>query len=251
MAVPYLRNPNRSRRAGLNNVKLSKSTYHQEPEYYHHVGRRTKGGGGGGYVYGSSSAASTNSGGVSKDAAIIFGIIGAILLLVCCMCCFIYRKHKRQAEMERTFNIVRQRREMTNYNTNIPTHPTPTAPTEDDGGVPPSCSMACTPSRQEKMLKNFKFQTVLPDKSNTDPKVLRKQDNDDSSTDNDDESDSVIHLSTADKEDRKKDEPFGLSLRFLLSTWRRPTENDECAICLEGYEAGQTICTATTTQCNH
>eukprot|EP00980_Cylindrotheca_fusiformis_P008377 scaffold1772_cov80-Cylindrotheca_fusiformis.AAC.5 len=240
MTVPYLRNPNRSRRLLDNNnaIKLSKSTFHQEPEYYysyhHHVGRRTKGGGGGGYVYGGSSAASTNSGGVSEDAAL--GITGAIILLFCCMCCFIYRRQKRQAEMERTFNIVRQRREMTNHNTNIPTHPTPTTPTEDDGGVPPGCSMAHTPSRQE---------------SNTDPMVLRKQDNDDSSTDNDDESDSVIHLSTADKEDRKKDGPFGLSLRFLLSTWRRPTENDECAICLEGYEAGQTICTATTTQCKH
>eukprot|EP00980_Cylindrotheca_fusiformis_P008383 scaffold1772_cov80-Cylindrotheca_fusiformis.AAC.11 len=157
-----------------------------------------------------------------------------------------YNIVQQRRAMERNYNIVQRRRAVANYRTTIiNTMPTPTA-RSSDGGVPPSCSMAYTPSRQEKMLKNFKFQTVLPDKSNTDPKVLRKQDNDDSSIDNDDETDSVIQLSAADK-----DEPFGLSLRFLLSTWRRPTKNDECVICLEGYEARQTICTATTTQCNH
>eukprot|EP00980_Cylindrotheca_fusiformis_P019296 scaffold6615_cov69-Cylindrotheca_fusiformis.AAC.1 len=220
MAVPYLRNPNRSRR-GLDNVKLSESTYHQEPEYHHHVGE-------------------------GRSEAIVRGVIGAIAVCVCCVClCVCWERWKRHAEMERNYNIVQQRRAMErNYNivqrrravanyrtTIINTMPTPTA-RSSDGVVPPSCSVAYTPSRQEKMLKNFKFQPVLPDKSNTDPKLLRKQDNDDSSIDNDDESDSVIQLSAADK-----DEPFGLSLRFLLSTWRRPTKNDECAICLEGYEA--------------
>eukprot|EP00980_Cylindrotheca_fusiformis_P008378 scaffold1772_cov80-Cylindrotheca_fusiformis.AAC.6 len=80
-------------------------------------------------------------------------------------------------------------------NNNNNSSPTAASSLESGGGSfpPSSCSMALyMPSRGEKMLKNFKFQTVLPDdKSNpTDPKVLLgKENNDDSTTDNDDESD--------------------------------------------------------------
>eukprot|EP00980_Cylindrotheca_fusiformis_P008374 scaffold1772_cov80-Cylindrotheca_fusiformis.AAC.2 len=285
MTVPYLRNPNRSRRrAGLeNDIKLSKSTYHREPEHYHHhhhVGRRTKGGGGGGYVYGGSSAAVRDHDG-DKSVAIVFGVIGGIVvLLFCCflcLACFVEIREKKQEQQ------AERRREMANNNNNQPstdnsngndnsTQPSRTAALSSeeqgdssDGVVPSNCCSNMSynkPTRQEKMLENFKFQTVLPDdksnSNNTNPKVLfqKKDKSDDSSTITDNESDSVIqqHLSNKDngiEAPHHKDESFGLSSRFLLSTWRRPTENDECAICLQGYEADQTICTSSTTQCNH
>eukprot|EP00980_Cylindrotheca_fusiformis_P008386 scaffold1772_cov80-Cylindrotheca_fusiformis.AAC.14 len=321
MAVPYLRNPNRSRR-GLNNVKLSKSTYHQEPEYYHHVGRRTKGGGGGGYVYGSSSVAASRNEGETDGVAIVVAL-AAVFCFLGCVYCWYRQESKKNEVQESPDNIVQQWSRTTNYHNNdhtdtvsvpyaLPTPPTTRQQQIPSVGVSPNCCVTNTPSRQEMMLQNFKFQTVLPDKSNNiDPRVLREEDNDDSTTGidtesspvdtgekkhtkkstkqktkvsddgskhvsskskkkkkrtilaevevaeldpsaqgHDDDADSVIRLSSDDKEGTNKN-CSKLSLRFLLSTWRRPEVEDECAICLQGYDAGQVIGWATTTQCNH
>eukprot|EP00980_Cylindrotheca_fusiformis_P008387 scaffold1772_cov80-Cylindrotheca_fusiformis.AAC.15 len=166
MAVPYLRNPNRSRR-GLNNLELSKSTYHQEPEYYH-VGRRTKGGGGGGYLYGGSSDSVPDD----RTFAIVFGILGGIVaaccLFWCCLCCWFYVKEE----------ILKKRETRT-----IGGHDNNTATsTATSVGVPPSCSITHMSSRMEMIRQYFKFQIVLPDRSNIDPRVLRQEENDDSTT---------------------------------------------------------------------
>eukprot|EP00980_Cylindrotheca_fusiformis_P008376 scaffold1772_cov80-Cylindrotheca_fusiformis.AAC.4 len=108
------------------------------------------------------------------------------------------------------------------------------------------------------MMKNLKFQRVLPDMSNTNPMSLREEDNDDDSTtstnDNNDDDDldsSVIWLPQTEKEGTSKYSSELSSLFLGRSTWR--TANEECAICLQGYEAGQTIGTSATssTQYNH
>ena len=38
---------------------------------------------------------------------------------------------------------------------------------------------------------------------------------------------------------------------LMLSSWRKPSRDDECCICLERYEPGQTICSAATDECKH
>eukprot|EP00980_Cylindrotheca_fusiformis_P026166 scaffold15475_cov59-Cylindrotheca_fusiformis.AAC.2 len=248
MTVPYLLNPYRSRRASLDNnaIKLSQSTYHQEPENYysyHHVGRRTKGGGGG-YVHGGSSAAAAasnnnnNADGALSDGegmAIVAGLWTIIALILCCQFC---RKHcregRRQAEMERAFHLARQRQEMNNSSNVNYTIPTAATSSLEGGGVPSTSNYyydSNMPSRQDKMHKNFKFHTVLPGEDE------RNMNNGDSTTDNDEESyrSLILHLPITgggDKED----------------TITITNKNKESS---EGYEIGQTICASGTTQCNH
>merc|ERR1719387_2392654 len=42
-----------------------------------------------------------------------------------------------------------------------------------------------------------------------------------------------------------------VSLRNILASWRRPSQKDECCICLEAYKPGDTICVAKTSACDH
>eukprot|EP00980_Cylindrotheca_fusiformis_P008385 scaffold1772_cov80-Cylindrotheca_fusiformis.AAC.13 len=186
------------------------------------------------------------------DQKLFFTIFGAVvggLLLVSAAIFVCVNWESIWEQVQRNFRIGRYRRRRlrpyvhnSNPMPNIPSYGTP----------PPSRPTTHMPSRKQQMLKNFKFQSVLPDKSNIDPKVLWEEDIDDLATNNDD-SDSVIQLPKDEKAGKARTNRnwSKLPFRSLLSTWRRPTENDECAICLQGYEAGQTICTAKTTQCNH
>lgn len=100
--------------------------------------------------------------------------------------------------------------------------------------------------RYELFVTKFYFQTVLPDKSNITANSLRnlassKPDEEHPSnktTDDDDASSAVGGRQSSSLSDR-------------LSTWRRPSDKDECCICLECYSEGETICAAMTKECNH
>eukprot|EP00980_Cylindrotheca_fusiformis_P015097 scaffold4160_cov86-Cylindrotheca_fusiformis.AAC.5 len=58
-----------------------------------------------------------------------------------------------------------------------------------------------------------------------------------------DEDGSIIH---SPKKDNSK-----WNLQSMLSTWRKPSKDDCCCICLEPYLPGDTICTAMTSFCDH
>jgi hypothetical protein len=95
-------------------------------------------------------------------------------------------------------------------------------------------------ARHEQILTKFHFQTVLPDKSNTNLESIRSI----GAAAQEDEEDGDIH---------PKDEsgPSSTSPSRWLSSWRKPSAKDECCICLDGYHPGETICAAATPECNH
>jgi hypothetical protein len=41
------------------------------------------------------------------------------------------------------------------------------------------------------------------------------------------------------------------SLRNVFASWRKPSPKDDCCICLDGYQPGETICLARTEECDH
>jgi hypothetical protein len=260
MAVPYIRNPNRAGR--VQNAKTSNSNYHHELAYYR-VGRRTKG-----FVY-TSGAASRSGNGDGDAAGVVVGVI-AFIVVVTALCCFIKMDRKRRQnrrDIRSTRNLVHQRRSMRNLhatntvttnayplqfhtqeqqaNESPNTYQNPSDMPVRDRTITP-VSMAYMPSRHEKMLQNFNFQTVLPDKSNVTASALLEEQCDTASDD-----DSVIEKPNQDRHTMNKGTSYKLSSRFLMSTWRRPTENDECSICLHGYDAGQTVCVSKTSLCDH
>lgn len=102
-------------------------------------------------------------------------------------------------------------------------------------------------ARYEKFVSKFYFQTVLPDKSNISATSVRslasKHDEEHS---NDDENKNADASKVAASERSTK-----ISLSRRLSSWRRPSAKDECCICLESYNVGETICAPITTECNH
>jgi hypothetical protein len=230
MVVPYIRNPNRARRD--QNAKTSTLNYHQEPEYYR-LGRRTKGS----YT------------GVTETQVWII-LLSVFVPTIALRCFLSHREHRRnRRNIQNARNSVYQRRSMRNL------HTTNTATNayslqfhtqEPQANESPNTYQSPSDLRHEKMLQNFKFQTVLPDKSNATASALRKEQGDTGSDD-----DSVIEKPNQDRATMNKGTSYKLSSGFLMSTWRRPTKNDECSICLDEYDAGQTICVATTTSCDH
>jgi hypothetical protein len=100
-------------------------------------------------------------------------------------------------------------------------------------------------ARQEEIMSQFYFQTVLPDKSNTSPDSIRVRGSE-AATNNENDSDD----GSIGREDGKN-KKVSLSLRNMLASWRRPSSQDECCICLDTYNVGETICVAITTDCDH
>jgi hypothetical protein len=98
-------------------------------------------------------------------------------------------------------------------------------------------------ARYEKILTKFHFQTVLPDKSNTNLESIRSTEA--AAAAQEDEEDGA----TPPKEESGP--PTATSLSQRLASWRKPSAKDECCICLDGYHPGETICAAATPECNH
>mmetsp|Transcript_493 Transcript_493/g.795 ORF Transcript_493/g.795 Transcript_493/m.795 type:complete len:294 (-) Transcript_493:87-968(-) len=264
MVVPNIRNPNRYRT--LEVARPTKSKYHLEPDHavsYTHVGRRTKGGTGGGYVYGSSRGAYNSNDGSGTNTLASYLIAGFIVLGGVCLVVFLCFKSEKSrnenhGDIRTTRNSVyRQRSERANNaasndNTTanaIQFHTSPNAYNSPSGGDPIPYVTAL-PERNVAMKSYFHFQTVLPDKSNLDPQVLREEA---ALGDTASDEDSVIE--NGDPPGKKSGRPappnYQLSSRLFMSTWRRPTANDECSICLLSYKPGQTICLAKNTRCKH
>jgi hypothetical protein len=245
MVVPYIRNPNLARRD--QNTKTSSLNDHQEPEYYQ-VERRIKGAGGG-YVYTSGAGSRSGNGyGGGTDAGLMIGVIVLAVFSVTLYCFLRERKRRRnRRDIQSTRNLVHQRRNMRNLQTtNTVTtnaYPLQFHTQEQQANESPNTYQSPSDLRHEKMLQNFNFQTVLPDKSNATASALRQEQGDTAS-----DEDSDIKKPNQDSATMNKGTSNKL---FQMSTWRRPTENDECSICLHGYDAGQTVCVAKTTSCDH
>jgi len=265
--VPTIRNPNRYR--ALEVAQATNSTYHQEQQFYR-VGRRTKGGGGGGYVYGSSNNSSVdggNNGGVGSWIIIVCAI-GFIVVGFAFYCKGVEPKRRSDhSDIRTTRNVVhRQRSERPqasdshNPNDITPTanaiqfHSAPQTNAIPSGGDPPGGVVVNTsiPERHEAMKANFYYQTVLIDKSNIYPDVLREKDDD---TTSDDGGSMIAKGEAKSRRGNMRSSGGGavhqLSSRFLMSTWRRPTAQDECSICLNSYDPGQIICLSKNPRCNH
>mmetsp|Transcript_44167 Transcript_44167/g.106424 ORF Transcript_44167/g.106424 Transcript_44167/m.106424 type:complete len:231 (-) Transcript_44167:243-935(-) len=119
-----------------------------------------------------------------------------------------------------------------------------------------------TDERKEQFLQTFYFQTVLPDRSNITAESIRQEsqqqvvaeqeeqgkNNKEKGDNNDDDDGSVIILEGGGKNNNRKP---SMSLRNVMASWRRPSPKDGCAICLEDYNAGETICVPITKSCNH
>merc|ERR1712224_438090 len=116
-------------------------------------------------------------------------------------------------------------------------------------------------SRNEEMLYKFYFQTVLPDKSNTTADSFRSIvgafgfDEEEGAcsggvTSEKITSDDTSSSSSSSTKPSSSSSP-PVSLRNILASWRRPSQKDECCICLEAYKPGDTICVAKTSACDH
>ncbi|CAJ1939518.1 unnamed protein product [Cylindrotheca closterium] len=266
MVVPNIRNPNRYR--SLEVATSTKSHYHLEPDYafaYRHVGRRTKGGrggtgAGGGFFYGGAAYRSNGNG--DRDSGgragiivgALIGVFAVIMLIACCAC----RKSENTRRVVNNTNhadhdairatrdsVNRQRNQRTNNN----------APSNDNAT---SANVYKSPSGGNPisyvtMKSSFHIQTVLPDKRNIDPNVLREEAK---MGDTARDEDSVVENGDPPgKGGVNNNDNHGAnnshSSRFPMSIWRRSTANDECSICLQSYEPGQTICLAKNTNCKH
>ncbi|CAJ1939522.1 unnamed protein product [Cylindrotheca closterium] len=269
MVVPNIRNPNRYRT--LQVATSTKSQYHLEPDHafaYRHVGRRTKGGtgGGGGFLYSSGAYGSNGSNGTGNGGAIAILVASVGLCLACFFIPFACKKrrnpsnrHNREMHSTRD-SIYRQRNQRANNdnnnnnrasNDNVPSHDS-----IDFYFSPHVFNSPPTRSVNQKgsnvsMKSNFYCQTVLPDKSNVDPNVLREEDDIDTASDDED---SVIENgdATGKRGSTNKDDAVVILPRFLVPTWGQSIgANAECSICLQMYEPGQTICLAKNTKCKH
>jgi hypothetical protein len=270
MVVPNIRNLNRHR--PLKVARPAKSQYHLEPDHtfsYGHVGRPTKGGTGGGFVTTSSGAYGSNGDGSTTGSfgtviAIVYGMFFVFCGVV--WACFKWAQTRNENHgdiVRRNRNSVygQLRRSERGNNNNavrndnitsadaIQYRTSPQVYNSPSGSDPIPYVTGPIPERNVLMKSHFYFQTVLPDKSNIDPYVLREEaEMGDTASDED----SVIE--TGDKPGKngtKKGGSYQMSSRFLMSTWRRPTANDECSICLHSYNPGQTICLAKNPQCKH
>ncbi|CAJ1934886.1 unnamed protein product [Cylindrotheca closterium] len=273
MVVPNIRNPNRHRT--LQVATPTKSQYDLEPENTfacRHVGRRTKGGIGGGTAGGfiilHSSEAYRSNGcngtGNGSAVAIVLALVGVCLAFIgiAFECSKSEKKrNENRGDIGTTRNsIYRQRsqRAVAN-NSTAPSNDNATSANADQihttsniinspsGGDPtPYVTGLIIPERNIAMKSNFYFQTVLLDKSNIDPSALREE--------AEIAGDSVIENGVPPGKrgiNKVANNSSQVSSRFLMSAWRRSTLNDECSICLQSYEPGQTICLAKNTLCNH
>jgi len=104
-------------------------------------------------------------------------------------------------------------------------------------------------SRKELIHKSFYHQTVLPDKSNTNAESIRSIKNDETNTDETTHNSNKQNDNTIITND--DEEPsLAFSIQNVLSSLFSKRE-EECSICLAGYEEGEQICVAKTTECNH
>ena len=99
-------------------------------------------------------------------------------------------------------------------------------------------------ARYELFVTKFLFQTVLPDKSNISADSLRSSEMK-LGDENHHEGGSMAFNAS------NRSTTFSSSFSRPLSSWRRPSPKDECCVCLESYNVGETICAPITTECNH
>jgi hypothetical protein len=100
------------------------------------------------------------------------------------------------------------------------------------------------------ILSKFYFQTVLENMSNTNATSIRAEDKHDSETlkiEGGGEDDS-----SAIGNSNHQESSWSLAgATNMLSSWRKPSRDDECCICMETYNPGETVCVAKTTECDH
>ena len=119
---------------------------------------------------------------------------------------------------------------------------------------------AMTTDRSQQFVEKFRFQIVLPDKSNTNAESIRyatpvaKEDGEPDiiiSSSNDDDDDGDDEGSKIQAPNPTTSSSSFSSWRKMLSSWRIPQKDDICCFCLESYEPGQLICVGATEACNH
>jgi hypothetical protein len=124
--------------------------------------------------------------------------------------------------------------------------PNTTSDTESPTGEP----RESPEERGVLILSKFHFQTVLEDMSNTTATSIRVEDKHDSETlkiEGGGEDDS-----SAGGNSNHQESPWSLAgATNMLSSWRKPSRDDECCICMETYNPGETVCVAKTTECDH
>lgn len=190
-------------------------------------------------------------------AAIGMGIflLAMCLLIFCCCKSMKTRNENHRVNIRTTRNTVSRQRSpradstASNANTAANAIQSRTASqvyNNPSGGDPIPYVSGSMPERNVCMKSTFYFQTVLPDKRNIDPTVLREE-AEMSGTVGDDEG--VIEK--GDPPYKKENKNASSYSRFLMATWRRPTATDECSICLLSYNPGQTICLAKNPLCKH
>jgi hypothetical protein len=126
-----------------------------------------------------------------------------------------------------------------------------TADTESPTGEPRESSE----ERGVRILSKFHFQDVLEGLSNTNATSIRAEDKYDPETlkiegkgEGGDEDDS----SAIGNNSNHQESSWSLAgATNMLSSWRKPSRDDECCICMETYNPGETICVARTTECDH
>jgi hypothetical protein len=121
--------------------------------------------------------------------------------------------------------------------------PSTTADTESPTGEPRESSE----ERMVRILSKFHFQDVLEGLSNTNATSIRAEDKHDPET-------LKIEGGGEDAIGKSDDQESSWSLAGatnMLSSWRKPSRDDECCICMETYNPGETVCVAKTTECDH
>eukprot|EP00980_Cylindrotheca_fusiformis_P029725 scaffold23790_cov166-Cylindrotheca_fusiformis.AAC.2 len=117
--------------------------------------------------------------------------------------------------------------------------------------VPPANNAA----RRQEILSQFCCQSVLPDRSNASLSSLRFSTVQDAAEASEAptpvEPPAARPSQVSSREKRKSTRLSSASLSNMLASWRRPSQKDECCICLDGYHPGETICASKTNKCNH
>lgn len=120
--------------------------------------------------------------------------------------------------------------------------------------------------RGARIVTKFHAQTVLEDMSNTTATSIRADDNKIASSDastskmeggsssegGEDDDDAVVqNPTTAAAAAAESTWSLAGATNNILSSWRKPSRDDECCICMETYSPGEVICVAKTTECDH
>eukprot|EP00980_Cylindrotheca_fusiformis_P000628 scaffold158_cov105-Cylindrotheca_fusiformis.AAC.1 len=169
-------------------------------------------------------------------------VIGVVLLYICFACCEENEdEHPELDAIRATISDFRQQRR----------HAGPIFLPSDIETAAARFGRSTASSKKEQLLSKFKFHKVAANQRSLRAASIRAaQDVDDIDTnspagsDGGDEDGSVINAQLC--------QSFKWSLKtLLLSTWRKPSKDDSCCICLEAYRPGETICAATTPACDH